>query len=626
VKTLRRNSSHHSAFVLLLGLIASAGLGYTQELRLKTKTSVGDGWHPWYEIKADPEGPTNLIICGTKWDAATNSPFGFVYASSDEGATWHSVLEDRNSAWVTEHSCAYGPKHRAYFISEASKVIDGIHQHKLGTTRLFVSTDSGWHWTETVKTGWADYSTSAFSSASGRLYTFFNFEPAYAETERQLGGSVGLVVFSSDGKEVAGPFISSAMQHLGYHGIFPSGAIALKSGSVVSLYYGKRSTPAGWEADLGVIRADQSQKPFLQPQVISHPVMDWTKGCFNYSDNSLAYNPEDNRLFLVYVDGCNEKQHLLLTSSVDEGRTWTKSVALADPRHLDLRVFSPSLVVSPSGMLGLLWEEGDNRHFGRWCFSYIVDSRLVSVTELSRRLDRNEVSNDSLRSSIDQTYRSDVTNPVGSSSITLLVLSELNVVWRGHGLIATGDKLLAIWPSGNRDGTRLNSAVLIRGDSGSNENGLTHPKASTDPDMTRQSIIFNVSEQHFDNSTGTLNVCLSLANRGDNSIKLPVTLEAKKIRSPIGSVSILNSANGLRTAGAIWTIDNSAAGGQILPGRSSSPFCLSFHLETAAKGVSSSEADELLILELKVLESNNENTDRDMGHQRSRQPFNYTHP
>src|SRR5882757_8695972 len=131
---------------------------------LKAKTSVADGWHPLYQIKAGPECAQNLIVCGAKWDAATNAPFGFVYASSDEGATWHSVLEDKNSAWVTEHSCSYGPNHRAYFISGASRVIDGVPHHELGTTRLFVSSDSGWHWVETIKTGWADYSTSAVSS------------------------------------------------------------------------------------------------------------------------------------------------------------------------------------------------------------------------------------------------------------------------------------------------------------------------------------------------------------------------------------------------------------------------------------------------------------------------------
>src|SRR2546428_12711183 len=103
------------------------------------RSIVGPGWHPWYEIKVDPEDQNKMIICGTKWDAVQNSLLGVVYASSDAGVTWHTALEDRSSLWVTEHSCAFGRDHRAYFVSEASKVVDGQLHHELGTTRLFVS-------------------------------------------------------------------------------------------------------------------------------------------------------------------------------------------------------------------------------------------------------------------------------------------------------------------------------------------------------------------------------------------------------------------------------------------------------------------------------------------------------
>jgi len=127
------------------------------------------------------------------------------------------VLEDRNTTWVTEHSCAFGSNHRAYFISEASKVVDGESNHRLGTTRLYVSSDGGQQWTETFKTGWADWSTSAVSSASSRLYTFFNSRNT-AEPGRNWGSNVGLLVFSPDGKNISGPFFDSTMQGLGYHG------------------------------------------------------------------------------------------------------------------------------------------------------------------------------------------------------------------------------------------------------------------------------------------------------------------------------------------------------------------------------------------------------------------------
>src|SRR5271156_3116279 len=101
------------SFSLLMVLFGSScDSARAQNMHLEGTTQIAQGVHLWYEIKADPEEPKNLILCGTKWDAFANSPYGFVYASSDTGSTWQAVLEDRNSPWVTEHSCAFGLKHR----------------------------------------------------------------------------------------------------------------------------------------------------------------------------------------------------------------------------------------------------------------------------------------------------------------------------------------------------------------------------------------------------------------------------------------------------------------------------------------------------------------------------------
>jgi len=600
-----------SAFFLLVVFAGVSVRIGAQGLKVSAKTSIGIGWHPWYEIKADPEDSRNLIICGTKWDALGNSPFGFVYATSDFGVTWHAVLEDKSSNWVTEHSCAFGQNHKAYFISEAAKIIDGHPTPELGTTRLFVSTDGGSHWVETIRTGWADYSTSAVSSTSGRLYTFFNSENSTQEQGGTRGGSVGLLIFSSDGKKVAGPFFDSGMRRLGYQGIFPSGALALRSGSVVALFYGKRLTSAGWEADIGIVRADQSREPSLEPVVISHPVMDWRKGCFNYANNSLAYNADDNRLFLLYVDGCKDKERMLLTSSVDDGRTWAESLPVADARELHRALYAPSLVARPGGLLGLLWEEGEDLRSARWLFSYIRDRELVEpLTELARSSNEYEVSNDSLRTALDQVGDIAVDEPSDSSSIMFRVLNELNIVWRGSGLIVAGNRILAVWPSGDSEGTRLNSGVLLPGDSAANETSLTDAKITSDRDVTRQTMLLYGGGQHFDSNTGTLRVCLALANRGNSPIRLPVKVKADDIRSPVGSISVINASNGLHGAGAIWNVSNSVTGDRIPPGSNSDPFCLFFHLEGHGKNISPLEQDDLVILKMKVLGSSDNSSER----------------
>jgi hypothetical protein len=594
------------AIVLLVVLVMPARA--TQELRITERRAIGNGWHPWYEIKADPEDSRNLIVCGTKWDGAANSPFGFIYASSNGGATWQTALEDRSTNWVTEHSCAFGSQHRAYFISEAATVIDGEPQEEGDATRLFVSTDGGQHWVKTIKTGWADYSTSAVNSVSGSLYTFFNSWNTTRDLARNWGGNVGLLVFSKDGREVAGPYFNSAVRDLGYVGIFPKDALALRSGVVVALYLGKRQTRVGWAGDLGVIRANLPPEPSLETTVISHPRMD--NQCFNFSDASLTYDTERNRLFLVYLDGCKDTSRMMLTLSRDEGKTWTHSTVVADPRNVHPRAYAPSLAVSQSGALALLWEEGEDRRSGRWLLSYVRDLKLVEpLTELVSSSGKYEVDNDSLWTSVGKADEADRKSPFDSNALTLSVHSELNSVWRSSGLIAAGDRLLAVWPSASSGQQHLHFGVLGAHGAGSVKKDLGNGKESSGTDMTLQSTILYAGPQSFDSMTGTLKVNVRLANRGYRPFKVPIKLEAKEIRSAMGIVSVLNASNGLPGAGAMWDISDSVTGNQIPPNTSSHPFCLSFHLEISPGGASPLERDELLFLKIKVVAS-------DEGHAR----------
>jgi hypothetical protein len=594
-----------SALVVLAGLGVFVVPAGAQGLHLDAQVPVGDGWHPWYEIKADPETPNGLIICGTKWDAQRDSPFGFVYVSGDGGTTWQTAMEDRNSAWVTEHSCAFGSHHRAYFISVAFNDVEkelNYHQD-LGTSRLYVSTDGGQHWRETIKTGLADFSTSAISSASGELYTFYNGSSP-GDSGRHFGSNVGLLIFSPDGKNVRGPFFDPAVQALGYYGAYPSNATALKSGAVVALSYSTRQTPSGLEGDLGFIRAKPSPESSLAYTIISHTIIG--KDCLNSDQGSLAYDAKRNQLFITYIDGCRDTQ-IMLTSSGDEGKTWTKAVAVAHPQNSDGRVVYPSLVVSSSDALGLLWEEGQGS--GNWLFSHIRDQKLVGpLVELSRGPRNRQLCDDSLWTAIEGTEEPDElhdsnVNTQPKPSITLSVRTGSAAVWRVSGLIAKSNKILAVWPSVTSAGTTLYFGVLAPVDSTQNAHGSIPTTDVGASDVTRQSVILYGGRQHFDSGTATLKVCLALENRGDKPMRAPIKLEVKDIGSPAGTVSILDSTNSLPGVGALWDISHSVTGNEILPKTTSNPFCLSFHLEIPPEGIPSQAGDGLLNLEMRVLAS-----------------------
>jgi len=578
-------------------LLVTISVARAQQIQVDTKSYVATGWHPWYEVKVDPEDPMKMIVCATEWQARKNVPFGVVYASSDAGKTWSTVLQDTSTSWVTEHSCAFGHRHLAYFVSEASKVIDGETHHDQGTTRLFVSADGGLHWAQTIATGWADYSTSVVNSVSGRLYTFFTSWPRTRD-ER----TIGLLVFSSDGKAVSGPFFDSASQASFNYSVFSSHAVALKSGTVAVLYYGKRLIHDGWTADLGVLRAGQGPEPRMESTVIAHPAADQRNNCDTLSDNSLAYDAKRNRLIVAYVEGCKSRASIMLAFSDDEGQTWTKGVVLIKSSTVTDGLYSTSLIAMPGDALGLLWQEGENRRSGRWLFSIVRQGgELEPPVELSQGSVRYEVSSDSLRTSINQAGRvSSLDMPEASTVVN--VFSELNTVWRSIGLVATGDSVLAVWQTGRSTGVHLNAALL------SHSNGTPIPqsgdtKEEPNIDVTRQTAVI-VDSQQFDRASGTLRLCLAIANRGDTAIRVPINLELQEIRSAVAKVSVADATNGMTDTGAMWNLDSIITGDRLPPRTTSNPFWVAFKLTLPPRDSPSPEAVRLLILRLKVMARN----------------------
>jgi hypothetical protein len=128
-------------------------------------------------------------------------------------------MEDKNSVWVSEQSCAFGVHGLAYFVADASKVIDGDLHHDLGTTRIHVLHDSGKTWRLGIATGWTDYSASVVDTNPGpnqnRLYVFFNNLQSFhsslgnkdaveAEANGTNGTRVGVISYRDGDAQVTG--------------------------------------------------------------------------------------------------------------------------------------------------------------------------------------------------------------------------------------------------------------------------------------------------------------------------------------------------------------------------------------------------------------------------------------
>lgn len=560
-----------SSALLFHGRAVAAGPSRpAQRVQVQSRIAVATGWFPWYEVKTDPENAHNVILCGSRWDAPANALYGFVYASSDGGKTWHVALDDRATTWVSETSCAFGPQHRAYFLSEASQVIDGVPHHHFGTTRLFVSADSGQHWAEASRTAWADYSTSAVNVVSGDLVTFYNNSGTH-DAARNWGSTIGLLRFSSGGKTISGPFLDRDMKERNYVGVFPSDAVALKDGTVAALFFGARDTSDGREYDLGLERAGVFPSSAPSFRIIASE-----KKCLNLDGYSLMYDAAKEDLLVAYGEEAAAGCRLVLADSRDAGATWTRRTLPQSDGVFGSGIGHVSLAQEQDGALGLLWEDA-----GTWRFTSVIDSAVSEpAIELASGGKETPITNDSLMTVI---YEPENAPPQGGSldaTLHLNVRAMTGVVWRASGLIASGNAFYAVSPNVVPGGEGLFWTVLSAPGEGAPIAKQEAPPSGSTEDVTKQIVLLYGRAQSFDKITGTLSVDVKLGNRGDTPVHAPIQLQVNQISSRAGKASILNADNGLTGAGAIWNLSGIVVGDQIPPQATTyNTFRLSFHIE-----------------------------------------------
>lgn len=92
---------------------------------------------------AAPDDPDRLLICAFEKDGEHAKHHSAAYLSLDGGASWMKTLDDTDSDWVSETSCAAGARGTAYFVGGASDTSAGDPRHESGTAEIFRSPDGG---------------------------------------------------------------------------------------------------------------------------------------------------------------------------------------------------------------------------------------------------------------------------------------------------------------------------------------------------------------------------------------------------------------------------------------------------------------------------------------------------
>lgn len=561
--------------VSMLLLSSASALDIDVEYEAKASGNNG-GWYPWYELAADPSNPKNLIVCGSRWDARHNAFSGFVYASADDGKTWRTALEDKHSAWVTEHSCAFGINGRAYFVSEASKVIDGNPHHESGTTRIFVSRDGGQSWGEAARTSWADYSVSVVDGDVGpnqnRLYIFYNdnlMRHGGGDRSGSDGTRVSAISFKDNEPNVEGPLVAPEMR---YQGSYPQKAFALKDGSLLAIYFANVQINDRKYGVIGAVRTNR-RRTSLHDFVLDRIPTGNLPQCYP-SEFAAAYASGDNRLFVAYPRLEGHDCQLILKTSSDGGRTWSTGSEIPRPKTISGKFYSPAMAVNQDGILGLLWR--DQPVSNCWYFSASGDNGRTFAPPIALSHCSNSATpyltgfSSSLRTSSKVLHENDS----AMVALEVQVVDSRNRAWRNTGaLISSADGVFhAVWIEVEHGEGELRSAAIRVARTG---RGLSSSQLI---DRSADLIALYGGAQHYDRKTNTLMVNIILKNKSLTLIRPPLFLRVLKVSSDLGQLQIANSRNGLSGRGAIWDISRTLPNGVLEPGASTRPFPLMFHV------------------------------------------------
>ncbi len=574
---------------------------WTQQVTIeavKTVQTSGSRWYPDFQIQADPSNPRSLLICGGKWETGENVLSGVVYASSDGGHVWDQSIEDRSSSFVSEHSCAFGADGKAYFVSGASKVIDGVLHHDLGTTRIFSSNDSGRTWAQVAQTVWADSPLSVVNTGAGllhnRLFTFFN--QSDSDPKNHLT-RLGLLTFRMDEPAVTGPIPDSKTGSYEYRGSFPHAAVVLKDDSIVVLYRATLNTSDPTELAIGVVHFFPGQTVLPDRVHAVHVVLSTEHSCF--IDEADAFDPHRDRIWIAYHEFADGSCKFMLTSSNDYGRTWSKPSEISPPSTLSKSYHNPAMALNSDGTLGLLWRDTENSD----CWYFAASTNEGRTFTVAQPLSSSCLSRAAQESPdaflMTEVKQSDSSRP--SFGPTLSVINHLNGVWQfASPLIASADDLFhPVWIEVNAGQGELKTTTVRVECVRSVHEGALPDKASS-RDIGSQVALLYGGGQYYDSQEGIFNLKMVLRNKTDTPIYSPIYLQAVSLKSDVGPVEIMDADNGETGAGAVWALTDALPQGVLEPSSTTKPFWFSFHVSRKA-GSRLETPFELVTMQLKVL-------------------------
>lgn len=312
---------------------------------------------------SDPADAQRLMACGEVEYGTRDVGYGYVFVSSDGGATWKRALVDDSTAWVSEESCAFGPDNTAYFAAGAapSDIMSGL---EWGHLQVFVSTDRAatWHMMYVRPQGWVDWTFIAPAgglTGNSSLVLFGN--DATDRVGHWTKRARPVVLASDDGGQHFRPLVHAQPAEFG--SAFASGAAELPDGTRLFLasasLKGARDVQSslGWSPELFSFSPRNGSTLEARARItnVKRPNNAWSARLVRFG----------HTLYAAWTSSGPYSSSLSFAVSSDWGRHWRARVLARGGGEVEGRCTHPTaptisdvaLATDPDGTVALAWVE-----------------------------------------------------------------------------------------------------------------------------------------------------------------------------------------------------------------------------------------------------------------------------
>lgn len=336
----------------------------------------------WWTVATDRSDSRKLVICAlTKSDSEGRLLTSVIYGSVDRGATWRTLKKDDLSPIASETSCAFGGDGRIYYTYSTTTGSPLATYRSLSirryyeNMRLYRSADFGKTW-----------------ASSPLLHHYLDSAVLVVHPSDKLGEEqmldfydekIAKVLTAKNGSQSyrRPTALSSPIKKRGADwNVFCASAVDLNDGTFGVLYLDPYRIGNRLSRPPAIVfyrtKADGSA---MGPGIVVATISSHLRAIAGrigplsipWPSMAVQENGTQPRIFVAWHDVWKARIHVLLSYSDDHGASWSPPRVVDDLPADGSRgsaAADPSIAVSRSGTVGLLWSE-ENGRCSRFAFS-----------------------------------------------------------------------------------------------------------------------------------------------------------------------------------------------------------------------------------------------------------------